>query len=200
MGVSDMEIMLFIFIFGIIGLGIYYSYKTCEKQKAILRSFASSIELGNVEMGGSFLVPAMSGSYKGKNIKIEIRPGGKNSPPYLYVWLYASSQFSLNVYPEGALQKLGKNLGLVKEIQIDVPEFDEKFVIKADQAALAAKFLSSEMNRKIIESILSTGYPSVDIRRSEIEIYKPTYNVQNDVSTDQLQPVLDGLVALSLSL
>ncbi|MHC9541457.1 MAG: hypothetical protein AB9903_18285 [Vulcanimicrobiota bacterium] len=195
-----LELFFFIIFFGIVGLGLYVSYQTCEKQKAILRSFASSVELGNVEMGGSFLVPAMSGSYKGKNIKIEIRPGGKNSPPYMYVWLYTNSQFNLNVYPEGALQKLGKNLGLVNEIQIDIPEFDEKFVIKADQAALATKFLSSEINRKIIESLLSTGFPSVDIRRSEIEIYKPTSNVQNDVSTGQLQPVLDGLVALSLSL
>ncbi|GEM_PF-1874766 len=194
------EWIFFIFFFGIIGLAFYISYQTCEKQKALLRSFASSVELGNVQVGTALFTPSMTGSYKGKNIKLEIRPGGKNSPPYLYIWLYASSQFSLNVYPEGALQKLGKKLGVVNEIQIDVPEFDEKFVIKADQASLATNFLSSETNRKIIESIISTGFPSVDIRRSEIEIYKPTYKVETELQPEQLQPVLDGLVALSMSL
>jgi len=194
------EFIFFVFFIGFIGFVIYYSYKTCEKQKAVLRNLASSIGLENMEIGAGFPVPSMTGIYKGKRIRIDIRPGGKNTPPYMYVWLYTGSPFNLTVYPEGALQKLGKNLGLVNEIQIGVPEFDEKFIIKSDQAALASRYLSSEMNRKIIESILSTGFLSIEIRKSEIEIYRPTYNVQNDASPDQLQPVLDGLVALSLSL
>jgi len=194
------ELVFFMFFLGIVGVGLFFSYQTCEKQKAMLKSFASAVELGSVEMGSSFLVPAISGIYKGKTIKIEIRPGGKNSPPYIYVWLYTPSQFNLTVYPEGTLQKIGKKVGLVTEIEIGVPEFDDRFVIKSDQSGLAVNFLLSDMNRKIIESILSTGIPVVEIRRGEIEIYKPTYNIQPDISVDQLKPLLDGLVALSLSL
>lgn len=194
------ELVFFMFFLGIVGVGLYFSYQTCEKHKAMLKSFASAIELGSVEMGASFLVPAISGVYKGKTIKIEIRPGGKNSPPYIYVWLYTSSQFNLTVYPEGSLQKLGKKVGLITEIEIGVPEFDDRFVIKSDQSGLATNYLSSDLNRKVIESILSTGIPVIEIRRGEIEIYKPTYNVKVDTGVDQLKPLLDGLVALSLSL
>lgn len=190
------ETLFFVVFLGIIVVGVFNSCKDTENQKVLLRGFASDIELDNVRMGKSLFFPALSGSYRGKAIWIEIRPGIRNSPPRLYLQLYTPTRFTLTVYPEGIVQKFGKKIRLIRDLQIDVPDFDEKFVIKTDQPPLAIRFLSSEAVRRTMENLINMGFPSVMIRKDVIKISRQLYDLDTDISREQLKPVLDGLVVL----
>ncbi len=172
---------------------IIYSVK---KKKGYLQELSLTFE--NAELGG-FAPVFLGGIYKGKRVRVELYSGGENSPPCIHLKLFTDTPFSLTIYTEGMLQKLGKHMGLVKEVETGIPGFDEKFVIKSDNAGRTKEYLMSEVNRRIVESIIKTGFTGIDIKNGIILVVKSSYNMSSETKPSFIHPVLDGLIVMSQS-
>lgn len=146
------------------------------------------------------LMPAFSGEYQGFKLTIVLVPQRRNSPSYFKIFVTKNSSFRLSMTKESGLSRFGKKIGLVREVQVQDPGFDEEFLIFSDQPDQAKSYLSSPDHRYDIQEIFKDGFESLAIDGRQIIIQKPNYDLDHDLVPQNVLSVLERMIRLTLGL
>ena len=101
--------------------------------------------------------PKLDGNISGNPIKvhIETRGSGKSKVQYIVfdVDLNTNHQNNIKIFHEGFFRKIGKKLGLQKDVDIHDEEFDRLFIVKTDSPGFArAIFSDNILKEKMIDN------------------------------------------------
>jgi hypothetical protein len=101
--------------------------------------------------------PKLDGNISGIPIKvhIETRGSGKSKLQYIVfdVDLNTNHQNNIKIFHEGFFRRIGKKLGLQKDVDIHDEDFDRLFIIKSDSPGFArAIFSDNILKEKMIDN------------------------------------------------
>jgi len=127
------------------------------QHEALERAWAEIARARQWEMQSGRYFPFRSGVIRGTadNVVFEIDhydvSQGRSSTPYTRVRAKAIEPMPLvtKVYREGLLSTVGKLIG-TQDVEVGQPEFDEKFMVKADDVAAARALFDSELCRDLL--------------------------------------------------
>ncbi len=157
-----------------------------------------SRQLENATIEGKFNIKLV-GRYSGYDVRVEPHQGGKNTPPFILVRLYKKSSLTFTVTPEGTVARLFKRLGLVKEIEVGDPGFDQRFVLRVSDEMTGRMFFSNNEVRDAVDRVFQSGYQHLLGRKGELFARKKTgtFQMEADLRPEMIVPVLDALVTLA---
>jgi len=178
----------------IIGMGVLFTFYSSHKTKTYLRLLGNELESPQIQ---GFTSTRLIGKYKGTCIKIEITPGGRNSPPSIDVIWIAPTKFTINIYQEGFLTKMGKMTGFVEEIEIGIPDFDSEYVIETHNKDDVRKYLSDKEVRDCIEAIFSLGYKNFEVLKGAMKVQMSSYFLEDELKPFSMIRVFNLLQQLS---
>lgn len=117
---------------------------------------------------GFFGSPKLLLNHKGNKIIVNHSLGGGRSIPFTRAQssliLTVDGKLTVGTEPPGA--KLAKWLGM-QDIQIGNTEFDDAFLIKANEESFARRFLTPEVQQKL----LGLGNSYLQVRQGELILY-----------------------------
>ena len=144
-------VVFFGFIIFLIAYSIH-SFITGADKKKVWEKFAGDYGL-NITPGFLFSFPKITGTYKSFNYALQsVTEGdGDSSATYTVITfeLPQPSKYTLYMYQEGFLSKIGKMLGS-QDIQTGNREFDDAFMIKSDTPCMVPELLTSALQRKML--------------------------------------------------
>ncbi len=144
-----------------------------------------------------FFMPKLIGSYQGSGFTISFTPAGKSSPPYVNFYLLFPVSFKITLTRENPIERFMKKLRLVRDIEINIPEFDKRYMIWANDKTRAQYFLSIDEIRDSINTIFELGFDSLSASRKGIKIIKPDYNLDTDLLRERVVKILDILLIIA---
>ena len=103
----------------------------------------------------SFFGPSYAGRYQGHEVCLRWRHPTRQTPAYLYLEMSKPASFMLTIAREGFWTRLGKQVGVVQEVTIQDPLFDEAFYIRSSHAGQARSYLQHADHRQTIEKLFS---------------------------------------------
>ncbi len=117
-----------------------------------------------------FMPPSVGVDYRGSRMAINyFRGGNKNGPPHLDIFLFKKPPFRLSIIQRTALPKILQNISLLKNMVINVPDFDNKFLIRTSDKAKCLIYLSNYRKREVIEGLYASGWQVV-FERTRIKL------------------------------
>lgn len=99
--------------------------------------------------GTATSLPKVEGTYKNSRFSVAEGDTGQLSQK-ITVFFDNPKGLALHLHPEGALEKMEKSVGM-QDIQLGVPEFDSKFLIKGNHPDDIKKMLSPDLCKQILE-------------------------------------------------
>ncbi|MFH0795454.1 MAG: hypothetical protein V2A65_00145 [Candidatus Omnitrophota bacterium] len=143
-----------------------------KSRKRLKESFDQiAVKIGGRTNTSFFSLPGVEGNYKGIPVKIIYNGGGEDTLPYFKITFSRKPPFWLTLYEENSLTTFGKKLRLVKEVVLNVPDFDEKFFIRTNDKMRSIVFLSDSRNRETIMHLHQQGW-RLTFGKSAVEVQK----------------------------
>lgn len=102
--------------------------------------------------------------------------------------------YSLKLVNEHIFRKMGKGLGMVKEIEIGVNDFDNRYLINSENISTTRAILNKR-NRDKISSIPQMYFGELFINEEEIA-YKVPLQIIHEKTSTHFQGALDAAVLL----
>jgi len=163
-------------------------------QRAKMRTKLEGIALS---MGGEVVSGFLAGYYvrvqnREFEARIELHPGGKNTPPYLILRQVTELNFDLNISTENVVTRALKKIHLQKEIEIGDPMFDDKYFIATSSAEQVSMFLQSSERRQIVDYFFGAGFSRLAVQMKSVLGTKSSYS-DSDLEPDTLRAHLDQL-------
>jgi hypothetical protein len=156
---------------------------------------ALTLLAGRFEGNVSFFSGQMQGKFQGFGFSVSLIPAGRNTPPRLAVFFPKHYAFNLRIYRETPLARLGKDLGLVREVKINDASFDNQFLIFSNRPVQAVNFLS--MNSKaILRELFAAGFDSFTLVSKGITVQKPGYTLE-DLKPEGVEQLLRKLLSIT---
>jgi hypothetical protein len=193
-GVKIIMESFFLVMMGIGGGIVYYNY---IRYKGYLKTAALCLDSPQI-LG--FFSPRLIGKFSGCSVKITTRPGGRSSPPIITMCLYTPTPFDLTIYREGTMQKIGKKMGVISEIQIGVPDFDDRYIIQTNSYLHAETFLSDRTIRDTIDFFFTSGYANFQIVDGALRLTRISNDMGYDLQHPTVQAILQKMVDLAHNL
>lgn len=144
----------------------------------------------------SWLTGAFQARFQGFDFFITLVPQGKNTPPKLAVRFLKHFTFNLRISKETSLARIGKRLGLVREVQINDSDFDRNFLIFSNRPVQAVNFLSMSAKNTLRE-IFNDGFTVFSLDHRGIAVQKPYYSLENDLAPEKVELLLRRLLSLA---
>lgn len=105
--------------------------------------------------------------------------------------------FKLSIRKENIDTRISKKIGLVKEIKINVPDFDNKYLILSDDKMLSEQYLYNPRIREIIEYIDSKGW-NMRFKKTHVYLEKEIkHNEQLVISGAEVKEILENVYEIS---
>ena len=101
--------------------------------------------------------------------------------------------YRLGISREGLWSGLGKMVGITKEVEIGVPEFDSKYVINSADAMRTKNVLMAPETRKAVDALVSDLRYGLSIADGKAYVEKEVHVV----APDEMQKVADALATLA---
>ncbi|MDD5585130.1 MAG: hypothetical protein PHV55_08765 [Candidatus Omnitrophica bacterium] len=139
------------------------------------------------------LFPIFKGQYQGLDFYVRLDPAGKNTPPYLTVFLSKECSATLKIYQETELSVLGKKIGLVREIKINDEIFDGKYLIFSNNPQHVTLYLGNADIKNAVTEIFNDGFTSITANKKGITIRKPDYDPNSDLSPESMTKALQKI-------
>lgn len=161
-----------LFVGALVGLIAKYSQAQFEEFSKIWADFAQARQL-SMTPGRFFPFRAnvISGAVENVPVQLDhyVVSHGKSSTSYTRVVGRAIEPmpFTLRVYVESVFSSLGKVLG-AQDVQLGDPAFDERFMVKADNEAMARSLLDTELRRAL--TAFESGSLSFDYRAGAVSL------------------------------
>ena len=190
----------FALFFGIMALGIYFSYISSKKRDESMKQFA--VENGLLFTGGGFFAkPGVSGSYKGHKIEMgyftRTEGSGKHrhTHTYFYTRMFTNTapMFSLGLSREGVFSWIGKSVGVTHEVQVGDEAFDKEYLISTNDALRAKRVLAPEVRQKIDGLFDLFRFSSFSLEGGSMYIQKE----MSSIGLDELRGVGDAMGSLA---
>jgi len=145
--------MQFLIVFGtVVFLGFIIWLMRQYKNSKVMPFLSVQAKKRNGRTKAGILAPSLTFAFEGDVIKVMVVSGGTSLPPETYVetsYRLAKS-FRLSVNPKGAVDKFKENLG-AQGVQINNPEFDNAFIISADDQLVLRQWLDKELQNMILQ-------------------------------------------------
>lgn len=139
------------------------------------------------------LFPIFKGQYQGLDFYVRLDPGGKNTPPYLTIFLYKECSATLKIYQETELSVLGKKIGLVREIKVNDEIFDGKYLIFSNNPQHIMIYLGNADIKNAVTEISNDGFTSIIANKKGITIRKPDYDPNSDLLPENITKALQRI-------
>jgi len=172
------------------------SIKSRKKLKEIFDQIA--VKIGGITKTSFLSLPGVEGNYKGIPVKIIYNSGGENNPPYFKITFSKKPPFILTLYEENPLTRFGKKFGLVKEVVLNVPDFDEKFFIRTNDKMRGTVFLSDYRNRETILKLHQQEWRLI-LGKSAVEVQKTIKTKAMEIATNWSKGATSSLLRALLS-
>jgi hypothetical protein len=141
--------------------------------RGVKRKFLEIAPLVNGRVETSvFGTPRVQGIYGDTPFGIRYERGSRSSPAKVVVELHRGVPFKLLLRKESLDTRLSKKLGLLKEMQLGIPDFDESVFIQTDDAARTQAFLGDHGTREVIKEIHDRGC-SLGFTAERIQLTRP---------------------------
>lgn len=113
-----------------------------------------------------------AGGYEGR---ITLIPAGKHSPAIFRIALITPASLELIISKENwATKKLSK-IGFMKDVKTSIPEFDDKYLLKAKNETQTVNLFQDANRRQAVEDIFRQGFQNIKIDQAETYAEKPNY-------------------------
>ena len=151
-------------------------------------------------LGGEVAGNLLKGSYcllnrDGVEVQIGIQPGSQYTPPVIYIKELRPGSFKMTLYKENAATRGLEKLGMLKDLKIGDPLFDEKYVIKSGDEIGAINFLQDPRRREAIEAMFDDGFHTFQLDKKSVMIQQRGYKKQ-DLDPERLRINLERLHSL----
>ncbi len=170
------------------------------RTRTVYRKYFDALtpHLQNASVSGTFAA-RLSGRYSGYDVRVDVHPPSKNSPPYIVLNLFKPSTFEFWVTREGTFTGILKSIHLVKDIEIGDPEFDQKYVLRASDEMAGRMFFGNREVRNAIDRIVSAGYQAVYHMKDKVSARKKTktFQLESDLRPEVILPALDALTEIA---
>ncbi|MFH0790159.1 MAG: hypothetical protein V2A64_00840 [Candidatus Omnitrophota bacterium] len=182
------------FPFAVFVIIIIASYFSEGKKRAKLKQLSSGFSGSLAKFS---FIPSFNGEYLGFKFNISLIPAGKNTPPYLKIYLHKNSLVDLIIMKESVLSGMGKQIGIIKEIKINDEVFDKEFLIFSRKQDIAANYLRDITTKETIRELFNEGYTFLKITGKKISIHKPNYSLENDLSALKVKETIQKMNLLT---
>ena len=171
--------LVFIVIFFLIT--IVYVYRNYSTMKRLLEAQALK-RGGTVEK--SYTTRLFKFQYREHPVVVSAHQGSRYEPPETKVHIELSKVASSNVsiYHESLASRIGKAFGS-QDIQIGIDEFDNEFMVKADDEQYVRTLVTMTIQNKLLE--LQHQRPHILLKGQILDISVPKL-MKNDEQYDQL--------------
>lgn len=149
------------------------------------------------ELGGTIIMKILTGprlelmNYD-RPTTVRLTPGGKNSPPHLILEQTSRSPIKLSISIENfATRALGK-WGLLKDVKLGDPVFDDKYLVHSDDERQAANYIQTPTRREAIEYFFANGFSMLRADKEKIAVWKPSYR-DEDLNAEKIRASLGQL-------
>ncbi len=134
--------------------GIYYFViSSLLKKRTQLNEIADRI--GGKLKGGIITVGYVEGIYKTNKIKISLTWPSQYTPPQLIIEFFKKSPFKIKIKKRTQTHRFLIKLHLLREFNIGISDFDEKFFIRTNNEMFCMNYLSQNTIRTSIEQIIN---------------------------------------------
>ncbi len=152
-------------------------------------------------LGGETIVSFLEGPYVrlldyGGEVRIGIRSGSQNSPPYLILKQMTPLGFDLTISKENiATRKLGK-WGILKDLKIGDPLFDDRYFVRSGDAIRAQNFLQDQARREVVDYFFNNEFTELRADKKGVTIRKAGYG-DEDLDPEIIRSHLDQIRKLA---
>jgi hypothetical protein len=137
-----------------------------------------------------FFSAIFNAQYQGLDFFVRLDPGGKNTPPYLVIFLSKECSATLRICREGTLSYIGKKIGLVHEVKVNDEAFDAKYLIFSNNPQHATIYLGNADIKNAVTEIFNDGFDSITANKKGITIRKPAYDSNFDLLPENITKAL----------
>ena len=188
------------FVFLIYKLVLIYEKKLAENFKKLGNKYGLQFEKDTLGQYGRKKGPLLKGNIKGHDFICYsyTTGGGKNRVDWTTFKLQHNLSiegYRLRLVNEHIFRKIGKGMGVVKEIEIGVQDFDKRFIIDSENLSITRSLLNRNVREKITE-IPNMYFGELLITDKEIS-YKVSLALNHEKTCKHFQTTLEAaLLAL----
>ena len=115
-----------------------------------------------------------------------------NKPPTMRINLAYSFPAAFSLLLNNSLFDFGKNLGLIKDLEIGEPEFDRKFLVEGKDRLGVMNFLSSAK----VRAVMDLEFTLLKFNSKELQLIDVNYS-ENQLEPEVFKQTLEKLQALT---
>lgn len=184
----------FIFAIGIPAMVVLILITARKQQLARLKKLTSCLS-GDIP---SFsLAPVFYGDYLGIRFAVMLAPASEGSGEHLQISVYKETSLRLRLYRESYFSQIGKKIGLLREVEINDPLFDEKYLIFSNQPKLAINYLQSREVKDAINELFCRNFGGLVIDGRKMTIQR---SLSHEIAPSSLLAALQKLIFLARKL
>jgi hypothetical protein len=191
---GNKQLMIFLAIPGVIILTVLIMYFVNRMMKRKLQPLATAL-------GGELVTSFIKGIYirllnYSSEVRIRLTSGGQNSPPFLIIEQMAPLGFELSVSKENIATRKMEKWGLLKDIKVGDPLFDDNYLIRSSDPVRAQTFLLDSSRRQAVDHFFSHGFTDLQLKKDSITLRKPGYRSE-DLDPELMRSHLENLQKLA---
>lgn len=167
-----MKIMFYVVaslaILPILGVS-YFILRSFQNNRVKLNEIAARI--GGKLKGGITTIGYIEGVYNTKKIKISLAWPSQYTPSKLIIELFKIAPFKMKIKKRTRTHHFLKKLHLLREFNIGISDFDEKFLIRTNDEMSCMNYLSQYKIRTSIEQIINQSF-SLAFLKDRVKLIK----------------------------
>jgi hypothetical protein len=129
-------------------------------------------------------------------VRVRLIPGGKNQPNYLELQSRSPLGFNLSISRENRATRALERWGLLKEVKIGDPGFDEQYLVLSNDPAKAMMFLQGPGRREAMDYFSRQGFTALQAGKEAVAVRKPSYR-ETDLEPGLIRTHLEQLGRLA---
>jgi hypothetical protein len=167
----------------------------------VFRMMRKKLEPLAQALGGETIISFLEGPYVrllnyGNEIRIGIRSGSQNSPPHLILKQMTPLGFDLTITRENIATRKLEKWGILKEVKIGEPLFDNKYLIRSSEPLRAQSFLQDYARRELVDYFFNNEFSQLQADKNAVIIRKAGYS-DEDLEPENIRSHLDQIQKLA---
>jgi len=175
--------MQYLWVFMIVLLIVAVAY-SMRKSKELRQVFENQAMKRNGRVNGFLSTLRLTFPYKNHTVVVSTYPGSRYSSPYTRVDVDVDNRGNKNltIYDESWSSSIGKLFGM-RDIQLGVDSFDNKFVIKGNDIYFINSLLTLQIQDKLLA--IHPIHPMLTLHHNKLRLNVPTV-LSDEASIDVL--------------
>jgi len=190
-GRQSIFIVTVIGIFAFIVLLLYVNRRIANKK---LKSLAGAFNARIVS--DLFHGPHVLVNNNGCEIKIRIKSGSKNSPPYLILQQMTPIGVGLTISKENMVTRTLNKVGLLKDVTTGNSLFDNRYLVRSKNNIKAQTYLLNNIHTDAIDFLFKENIDTLASTDESVTIKKSHYK-KEDLEPQRIQALLDVMRKLA---